>query len=106
MELIIDKLITVLLFFFGESVLNYLDIDTKLFYLGLLALSAYPILTYLPSLFRTRSLLILLLFVITFATFKIITDRGEGTRQLALTIMGAPVLMTALPTPTHFRRPK
>lgn len=81
----------------GQNVLSYFGFDDNRFQLLMLLLAFIPSIAYNHRWSKHHSLLSLVLFVVFFSLFSLLTDKGEGTRALAMTIIGAPILMTAFP---------
>jgi hypothetical protein len=106
MVLKIDKFIIILLLLFGQNVLGFFGVSLNLFQAGILALCFIPLFYFRKSLYQIKSLTILLIFVSVFATYRLLSDQGEGTRQLALTILGAPMVIAAIPNPTYYNGKK
>jgi hypothetical protein len=95
----INKVILVVLIFFGMNVLTYCGVNTNYAQFLIMALS-------MISLYQTRDVwkfdgtyVWLLLFVFVFACYKLITDSDEGTRYLLLAVIGAPLLIGSFLSP-------
>ena len=106
MVLKINKIIIVLLLLLGQNVLGFLGISLNLFQAGILTLGIIPLFYFRKSLYQIKSLTALFLFVSVFASYKLLSDRGEGARQLSLTIIGAPIVIAAMSGPVLYRNKK
>src|SRR5574344_1418964 len=81
--------------FLGNNVQTFFHIPANLFHLFLLTFSF--LLTFINKKYITRSQLRVLAFVFLYGIFKLITDRGEGTRSAVLTIMTPFFMYSAFP---------
>ncbi len=99
MILTIDKIIIFLSFFFGENVIGFIGIDLKLFQALIIIVCVIPISYYLKSWKNNVGFIYLFLLVIIYSAVQLVTDKGEGTRQMALTLLGAPLIVASVPNP-------
>lgn len=93
----ISLFVVAIVLLLGSNVLTYFGYDEKTFQLLMVVLALIPSLIYRHRWTRNQSQVLLIAFVVLFSMYKLWTDRGEGTRALTLTILGAPVLITAFP---------
>ena len=104
MPLKINLFILLCLIFLGQNVVGFLNIDNKYFQTFLIFLAIIPLLYFRKGWLRRKSHVTLLLFVVLFAIYRLFTDRGEGTRASMLALIGAPLLLFALPSPRYYTK--
>ena len=93
----ISLLVILLIFFFGSNVLLVIGIEENRFQAAMVSLALIPAYSMLHSWKKNDTLVLLLTFLTLFSIFKLITDRGEGTRVFLLTIISAPLIYASLP---------
>lgn len=101
MVIFIEKFVIFSFVFIGVNVLEAFHISANSFYVMLLVLSIISSVNSRYNWFKNFRFVILYYFVILFASYRLFTDRGEGTRSMMLAIIGAPILFAALP---NFKR--
>lgn len=95
----INKIILVILIFLGMNVFTYCGINTNYAQFVIMTLG-------MISLYQTRNVwkfdgpyVYLLFFIFVFASYKLITDSGEGMRFLLLAVIGTPLLIGSFQSP-------
>jgi hypothetical protein len=93
----ISLLVITLIFSLGGNVLFAMGIEENRFQAAMVALALIPAYSMLHSWKKNNTFVLLLTYLTLFSIFKLITDRGEGTRAFLLTIISAPIIYASLP---------
>lgn len=82
---------------FGENVLSSFNINQQLFQFILVVLSLVSVMDQWKTLRMDKSYVALISFLFVFSAYKLLTDTGEGSRILLMTIVSAPIILNAFP---------
>lgn len=91
------KVIVFLMLFVGSNVIGKIGFSDNFYNVSMIGMAIIPLAINYRDWSQNHYSLLLLLFVVIFAMFKIYIDRGEGTRVLSMSILGAPILYLCIP---------